>query len=72
MKRLMFVVLVVLIGSGFIGGIVGCQDDRATPPAKEKMGKAFPLSSPQVKGMIQPQVEETTPKGENTPVPGTG
>jgi hypothetical protein len=71
MKRLMFVVLVVLIGSGFIGGIVGCQDEKATPPAKPKMGKAFPLSAP-VKGMIPPQVKETTPKGENAPVPGKG
>ena len=72
MKRLMFVVLVVLIGSGFIGGIVGCQDEKATPPSKPKMGKSFPLSSPQVKGMIPPQVKETTPKGENAPVPGKG
>ena len=71
MKRLMFVVLVVLIGSGFVGGIVGCQDKKATPPAKEQMGKNFPLSSP-VRGMIPPQVEETTPKGENAPAPGKG
>ncbi len=71
MKRLMLVVLVVLIGSGFIGGIVGCQDEKAIPPAKEEMGRTFPLSSP-VKGLIPPQVEGTTPKGENAPAPGKG
>jgi len=64
MKRLMFGVLVVLLGFSFAGGFVGCQDDKSTPPAKEKMGRAYPLSSPE-KEKVSPPVGEATPKGEN-------
>jgi len=69
MKRLMFGVLVVLLGFSFAGGFVGCQDDKSTPPAKEKMGRAYPLSSPE-KEKVSPPVGEATPKGENAPTPG--
>ncbi|MEA1947201.1 MAG: hypothetical protein U9N83_07835 [Thermodesulfobacteriota bacterium] len=68
MKRFMLVVLVVLIGSGFVGGFVGCQDEKATPPAKEKMRGDYPLSSPEAE-RVPPPVEETTPKEEYAPAP---
>ena len=71
MKRLMIVVLVVLMGFSFAGGFVACQDDKTTPPAKPKMGRAYPLSSPK-KEKVSPQVGEATPKGENAPAPGEG
>jgi len=76
MKRFMFVVLVALIGLCFMGGFVGCQEEKVTPPAEkevtppaeEKTGGDYPLSSPEAERTIPP-VEETTPKGENTPAP---
>ena len=71
MKRLMFGVLVVLLGFSFAAGVVGCQDEKTTPPVKEKMGRAYPLSSPD-KEKVPPPVGEATPKGENTPAPGKG
>ena len=36
MKRFMLVVLMVLVVSGFVGGLVACQDDKASPPTKEE------------------------------------
>lgn len=64
MKRFILVVLIVLLGSGF----VACQDDKATPPPKEKMKGDYPISSPETKKAPPPK-EETTPKEENAPAP---
>ena len=71
MKRLMFGVLVVLLGFSFAGGFVGCQDEKTTPPVKGEMGRVYPLSSPE-KEKVAPPVGEATPKEENAPAPGKG
>ena len=60
MKRLMIAILVMLMGSGFLG----CQKETAAPPQKEKMGRDYRLPSTE-KQRVSPPVEETTPKGEN-------
>jgi len=69
----------VLIGSGFVGGFLACQDEKATPPRKEKMKGDYPLSSPETKKTpplsspetkkTPPPEEETIPKEENAPAP---
>ena len=64
MKRFMLVILMVLIGYGF----VACQDDKATPPTKEKVKGEYPLSSPETKKTPPPE-KEITPKEENAPAP---
>jgi len=71
MKRLMRVAVAVLFGLSFAGGFVGCQDEKATPPVKGEIGRAYPLSSPE-KEKVAPPVGEVTPKEENAPAPGKG
>ena len=64
MKRFMLVILMVLIGYGF----VACQDDKATPTTKEKVKGEYPISSPKTKKTPPPE-EEATPKEEKAPAP---
>lgn len=68
MKRFMFVVIVALMGLCFMGGFMGCQEEKITPPAEKMSGGNYPLSSQEAERPIPP-VENTTPKGENTPAP---
>lgn len=62
MKRFMTMVLVTLMSLGFMGGFVGCKEEKVTLPAEE-MGGDYSLPSPETQ-RVTPPVEEATPKGE--------
>lgn len=55
MKKLMRMFIVVMMCLGFAGGFAGCGRDEGGPPAETEK--------------IAPQVEETIPPGETSPVP---
>ncbi len=46
MNRLMAVVLVALMGLGFIGSFVGCKEEKSPPPVQQSTPKGENAPAP--------------------------